>query len=134
MRSFQPARLGKVWSTYVPFDTLAPPMTRSTSVVNVVAPEIVGIVLSPAQLDLTPGQSAQVQATGTYSDGSTQDITNASATAWSTGASAVATISAQGRVTGVAQGVDEVHARKALAAVQAGEELRHHERAAQTAG
>lgn len=88
--------------------------SSGNAVVNVVAPEIVGIVLSPAQIDLTPGQSAQVQATGTYSDGSTKDITNDAATAWSTGTSAVATVSAQGSVAGVTQGVSSLQAQQTV--------------------
>jgi RHS repeat-associated protein len=82
--------------------------------VNVVQPEIVGIVLNPANVTLTPGQSAQVQATGTYSDGSTQDISTGAGTAWSTGVSTIATISAQGRVTGVAEGSTSIQALQSV--------------------
>ena len=72
--------------------------------VNVVAPEIVGITLVPSSLSVIPGQSTQVQATGLYSDGSSKDITTGQGTVWASGATAIATVSSEGRVTGVAQG------------------------------
>ncbi|WP_168921606.1 RHS repeat-associated core domain-containing protein [Polaromonas vacuolata] len=74
------------------------------AVVTVVAPEIVGIALTPAAVSVSPGQSTQVQAMGTYSDGSTQDITASQGTAWTSAAPATATVSAEGRVTGLATG------------------------------
>ena len=84
--------------------------------VNVVAPEIVGITFAPSSVTVTPGQSTQVQAIGTYSDGSTKDITTGQGTTWSTAAAATATVSAEGRVTGVAQGQTVLSATQTVAA------------------
>lgn len=72
--------------------------------VNVVEPEIVGIVLTPDTLTVNPGQSTQVQAVATYSDGSSKDITTGQGTVWSTASETIATVTPEGRVTGVAQG------------------------------
>lgn len=84
-------------------------------VVNVVAPEITGITLTPASLSLTPGQSAEVQAMGTYSDGSTRDIGMDANTSWSIADSGLATVSAQGRVTALAQGTTVLSASQTVA-------------------
>lgn len=84
-------------------------------VVNVVAPEITGITLTPATLSLTPGQSAEVQAVGTYSDGSTRDIATDPNTSWAVTDTALASVSAQGRVTALAQGETTIRASQTVA-------------------
>lgn len=83
-------------------------------VVNVVAPEITGITLTPATLSLTPGQSAELQAMGTYSDGSTRDIGTDPNTSWSVMDTGLASVSAQGRVTALAQGETTVRASQTV--------------------
>lgn len=88
--------------------------SSANAVVNVIAPEVVGITLNPASVNLTPGQSAQIRAMGTYSDGSTRDISAGAGTAWSTGSGTFATISADGRVTGVAEGTTNVQALQSV--------------------
>lgn len=82
--------------------------------VNVIAPEIVGIALSPATGTLSPGQSVPLQALGTYSDGSTRDITSGAGTAWSTGSPTIATIAANGYLTGNEPGETTVSALQAV--------------------
>ncbi|MCZ8251720.1 MAG: Ig-like domain-containing protein [Hylemonella sp.] len=84
-------------------------------VVNVVAPEITGITLTPSSVTLTPGQSAEVQALGTYSDGSTRDIGTDLNTSWSVTDTGLASVSAQGRVTALAQGETTVRASQTVA-------------------
>ncbi|MBI2745252.1 MAG: Ig-like domain-containing protein [Burkholderiales bacterium] len=83
-------------------------------VVNVVAPEITGITLTPSSVILTPGQSTEVQATGTYSDGSTRDISVDANTSWSVADSGLASVSAQGRVTALAQGTTVLSASQTV--------------------
>jgi RHS repeat-associated protein len=82
--------------------------------VTVVEPEIVGIVITPDTLMVTPGQSTQVQATGTYSDGSTKEITTGQGTVWSTASETIATVTPEGRLTGVAQGQTVLSARQTV--------------------
>lgn len=84
-------------------------------VVNVVASEITGITLTPATLSLTPGQSAELQAMGTYSDGSTRDIGTDPNTSWSVTDTGLASVSAQGRVTALAQGETTIRASQTVA-------------------
>lgn len=84
-------------------------------VVNVVAPEITGITLTPSSVSLTPGQSTEVQATGTYSDGSTRNISNDPNTSWAVADAALASVSAQGRVTALQQGETVLSASQTVA-------------------
>jgi phage tail sheath protein FI len=64
------------------------------------------------QLAITPatppflqvGQALQLKATGSYSDGSTKDLTNSVSVTWNSSAAAMATVSASGLVTAVTAG------------------------------
>ena len=60
------------------------------------------ISITPPTASFTVGERRQIQAIGTYSDGSQQDLTN-SAT-WTSSSSAIATVSSSGMVGGVAVG------------------------------
>jgi hypothetical protein len=64
------------------------------------------LALAPGNLDIAAGLSRAVKAIGTYSDGSTQDLTTA--VTWSSSATAVATVSntsgSQGTLKGVSPG------------------------------
>src|SRR5262245_11513507 len=60
------------------------------------------------------GSSVQFTATATYSDGSTRDVT--STATWSTSDSTIATVTAVGLVTGVADGTASITATYATAA------------------
>ena len=60
------------------------------------------IAVTPANNKIPVGQTKQYTATGTYSDGSTQDLT--SSATWSSSASPVATIASSGMVTAVSTG------------------------------
>lgn len=68
----------------------------------VVLPTLVSIALSPQNISLTPSHSAQLKATGTYSDGSTQDV-SASAT-WGATPNGIVAVSDKGLTTGKALG------------------------------
>ncbi|MCX7212763.1 MAG: Ig-like domain-containing protein [Burkholderiales bacterium] len=63
--------------------------------------QLTSIAVSPKSASLNVGGTQQLQAIGTYSDGSTADVT--SAAAWASDATAVAMVTG-GRVTAVAQG------------------------------
>jgi hypothetical protein len=65
-------------------------------------PALESIALTPANGTLPSGLSVQFSATGTYSDGSTQNLT--SSVTWSSSVPAVATINAGGMATGLAVG------------------------------
>lgn len=87
--------------------------TRQAAVV-VVEPEIVAITVTPSAAAVAPGQSAQMQATGTYSDATTRDVTSGAGTAWSTGSSTIASVDQQGKVTGEATGETTVSALQSV--------------------
>jgi len=65
-------------------------------------PQLVSISVTPSSAQVAAGQTQQFTATGTYTDGSMQNITNSAA--WSSSNTAVATVSNAGLATGVAQG------------------------------
>jgi hypothetical protein len=63
---------------------------------------LTAISVTPASASIAAGASQQFTATGTYSDGSTQDLSGS--VLWSSSAASVASISSVGLVTGLAQG------------------------------
>jgi Big-like domain-containing protein len=82
-------------------------LTGSTSV-TVGAPVLISIAVSAPQSSLPVGESESLTAIGNFSDGSTQSLTQW--VAWRANPSAVANISAQGKLTGVGKGVAQVSA------------------------
>ena len=66
------------------------------------APTLTSITVTPANPSILTGASQQFTATGTYSDGSTQNIT--SQATWTSSNTGVATISTAGLATGVSVG------------------------------
>jgi len=82
-------------------------ITGSASV-TVGLPTLLSIAVSPFQSSLPLGESEQLTATGSFSDGTVQDLTQ-SAT-WTPVAPTIASASAQGLVTGVSEGVTQVSA------------------------
>jgi len=62
------------------------------------------IAVSAASASVMVGETDQLTAMGTYSDGSTQNLTGVSATTWTSSNVKVATISSSGLITGVAAG------------------------------
>ena len=71
--------------------------TTSTSSFNVTAATLVSLVFSPASPSVASGSSAQLTVTGTYSDGTTQNLTSAATFSSSTSNVAVSTT---GLITG----------------------------------
>jgi len=76
-------------------------ISASTSL-TVTAAALVSIAVTPANQTLAPGTIQQFTATGTFTDNSTQDLTNS--VTWSAGDLTVATISNTGLATTVADG------------------------------
>ena len=75
----------------------------ASTTMSVGAPALVSIAVSPATATIALGTSQQYQATGTYSDGSTQAIAP-SLVAWSSGTPAVAAVNSSGFATTLSQG------------------------------
>jgi hypothetical protein len=67
-----------------------------------VNPTLTTLTVGPATPSIQQGSSLQMAATGTYDDGSTKALT--SSVQWSSSATAVATVSSAGKVTGVTTG------------------------------
>jgi len=67
-------------------------------------PTLDSIAVTAASPSLMVGGTDQMTAMGTYSDGSTQNLTNSATTTWSSTNAKVATITASGIATGVAAG------------------------------
>lgn len=73
-----------------------------TATVEVTEADLVSIAIEPAVLSLPDGATQQLTATGTFTDGPPQDVTNT--VTWSSSAEAIATVSPTGEVTAVAPG------------------------------
>ena len=82
-------------------------VTGSTSV-NVGPPALLNLTVGPNQSSLPVGESEQLTATGNYSDGTVQNLTQ-SAT-WSSSAPGVATITAGGLATAMTAGTSSLSA------------------------
>jgi uncharacterized protein YjdB len=79
-----------------------------TTVLTVTAAVLESIAVTPANPTVALGSTEQFTATGTYSDNSTQDITNQ--VTWASATPAVATISSGGLATGVSTGSSSISA------------------------
>lgn len=84
----------------------------ATTNLTVAAPLVQSLAISPASLDLAAGSTGRLTATATFSDGTTQDVTDSAD--WSSNAAATATVDntglAKGRVHGVAAGLTTISA------------------------
>ena len=69
---------------------------------------LVSVTVTPANASIAAGTQQQYAATGTYSDGSHQDLT--SSATWTSSAPSVATIAGSGLATGVAAGSTTIQA------------------------
>ena len=74
-------------------------------------PTLTGIALTPASASIPVGSSQQFTATGSYSDGSTQNITNI--VAWTSSNPAVASVSSAGLASAVSAGTTLITATQA---------------------
>jgi|SRR5271166_6631444 len=90
-------------------DSESPPATASAPLsLTVTAPVLVSVGVTPTNPSIAAGKQQQFTATGTYSDGSHQDLT--SSATWTSSATSVATISSSGLATGVAAGSTTIQA------------------------
>ncbi len=76
--------------------------TASIAVTAPGSPALSSILITPASTTLAAGQTKQLKVTGAYSDGSTQDLSNA--VTWSSSSQSIATVNASGVVTAKATG------------------------------
>src|SRR5579875_2136636 len=83
-------------------------VSSSSASLTVTAPVLVSIAVTPANPFVASGGTQQFTATGTYSDGSTQNLTT-SAT-WTSTNTSVATINSSGLATAVAMGNTTIQA------------------------
>ncbi len=70
--------------------------------------DVVGVSISPTDTSIQPGNTQQFSTTGTFSNGSTSDVTGQ--TSWASSSPSVATIDANGLATGVAFGTTTISA------------------------
>ncbi|MGA1988514.1 MAG: Ig-like domain-containing protein, partial [Candidatus Sulfotelmatobacter sp.] len=80
----------------------------SSTTITVAGPTLVSIAITPANGATLPGSTLQFDAVGTYTDGSTQDLT--SQVNWSSSAPTVATITNTGLATGIVDGSSTIQA------------------------
>jgi hypothetical protein len=76
---------------------------------TVTAAVLQSIAVTPANPSISPGHTQQLWATGTYSDGTSQNIT--ATVAWSSGNTSVATVNPSGLTSGVALGTATITAK-----------------------
>jgi len=76
-------------------------------------PTLVSIAVTPANPSIPKGTTQQFTATGTYSDGSTRDLTNA--VSWASADPSVATITSTGLGTAIQQGTATMSASSGVA-------------------
>jgi hypothetical protein len=89
-------------------DASNPIQTATKPLSITVAPTLTSIAVTPASPSLPTGGTLQFTATGTFSDGSTQNVT--SQATWVSSNTVVATISASGLATGIAAGTATISA------------------------
>jgi uncharacterized protein YjdB len=83
----------------------------ATATVNIPPPVQTGVTLTPASFTLTAiGAMQQLTVTATYSDGSTQNVTNNATTTYSSNNTAVVTVNTTGSVKAVAAGSATIQA------------------------
>jgi hypothetical protein len=83
---------------------------NGTASITGTAATLSSIAVTPATFTVLPGGKKQLKATGTFSDGSTADLT--SQVTWSSSDTTVMTIGTMGVATGVAQGTATITAAK----------------------
>jgi hypothetical protein len=87
-----------------------------TAVLTVLPAALTGITVSPAVVSIVQGQTQQFTATGLFSDGTTQNLTNS--VSWSSATGLLASLSnvlgSQGLATGLLPGVDTITATDPL--------------------
>ncbi|WP_263352211.1 Ig-like domain-containing protein [Acidicapsa acidisoli] len=80
-----------------------------TSTLTVSAAQLKSISISSGSLTIPLGNVEQMTATGTYTDGSTHDLTNS--VSWSSASAAIVSVNSSGSVTGLKLGTAAIDAR-----------------------
>jgi hypothetical protein len=80
----------------------------AAATITVVVPTLKSVAVTPANPSFAAGLTQQFTATGTYTDGSTKDLT--SSVTWSSSNTSVATIAASGLAKGVSTGTATIQA------------------------
>jgi hypothetical protein len=88
--------------------TLGATATATVTVVPPGSPTLTSLAVTPANPSIVAGTTQQFTATGTFSDGTTQNLTTS--VAWGSSASGVATISTTGLATGAGTGSTTISA------------------------
>ena len=91
-------------------------LINGTAVLTVLPATLVAITVSPVADSIASGQTEQFSATGTYSDLSTQNLTDS--VTWASSDTSTATISATGLATAVANGATTITATDPSSLVQ----------------
>jgi hypothetical protein len=91
-------------------DSRTPTPQTATKALSILIHELTTIAVTPANPSITPGQTIQFTAMGSYSDSSQNDLTNI--VSWNSNDPLVATIDSSGLATGVGLGAVTISATK----------------------
>ena len=92
----------------LPTITATQGVVSGATTVNVTAAVLTSIVVTPTTPSIAKGTTAQLTATGNFSDGSTQDLTQS--VSWTSSDTTVATVDPNGLVTGTGVGLPTITA------------------------
>jgi uncharacterized protein YjdB len=93
-----------------------PGVTPGSATVTVTAALLTSIAVTPADQTIPNGSTIQLTATGTFSDGSTQDLTNSVSLSWTSSPGTIATVANTvnpGLVTAIGEGTATITATQA---------------------
>ena len=93
--------------------TAASGTVTGSTVLTVAAPSLVSIAVTPSNASITSGTTQQFIATGTYSDSSTQNLTNS--VSWSSSNTGVASVNSSGLAGNTHQGTTTITATSGTA-------------------
>ena len=88
--------------------TAASGAAQGTALLTVTLPVLASIAVTPANASIAAGETQQFTATGTYSDGSAQNLTNTAT--WTSSGPVIANVSATGAAVGLAVGTVTISA------------------------
>jgi len=106
--AIDPAGLVKAAVKFGTTTVTASVKSKAGSAILTVAPTLISIDVTPADMSIRQRTVLQFKAKGTFSDGSSRDLT--SAATWTSGAPSVAVISAEGLATGFGVGPTTISA------------------------
>src|ERR1700730_4838873 len=88
--------------------TAASGTVQGTAMLTVTSPVLASVAVTPANASIAAGERQQFTATGTYSDGSVQNLTNAAT--WTSSGPAIASVSPSGAAVALAVGTATISA------------------------